>query len=71
MLEKITQEQIDSVIKAVFSVYKDTKDFEGALELIKSDSERIERDKQIAQLREQQRQYNEQIESQIQSLLGM
>ncbi len=71
MSEKITQEQINEVIGAILRTYGDTKRFEDSLQSVQKNAKRIDTENQIAELRRQQREYNEQIEAQIQELLGM
>ncbi len=71
MSEKITQEQINEVIGAILRTYGDTKRFEDSLQSAQKNAKRIDTENEIAELRRQQREYNEQIEAQIQELLGM
>jgi hypothetical protein len=49
----------------------DVENFRASLEAIKVNTDRVTIENQIEALREQQRAYNEQIEAQIQELLGM
>ena len=69
--EKVTQEQINEVIGAILRTYGDTKRFEDSLQSVQKNAKRIDTENEIAELRRQQREYNEQIEAQIQELLGM
>jgi len=71
MSEKITQEQINEVIGAILRTYGDSKRFEDSLQSVQKNAKRIDTENEIAELRRQQREYNEQIEAQIQELLGM
>ncbi len=71
MSEKVTQEQINEVIGAILRTYGDTKRFEDSLQSVQKNAKRIDTENEIAELRRQQREYNEQIEAQIQELLGM
>lgn len=71
MSEKITQEQINEVIGAILRTYGDTKRFEDSLQSAQKNAKRIDTENEIAELRRQQREFNEQIEAQIQELLGM
>jgi len=69
--EKVTQEQINEVVGAILRTYGDTKRFEDSLQSVQKNAKRIDTENQIAELRRQQREFNEQIEAQIQELLGM
>jgi hypothetical protein len=60
---------IGGVILDVFGT--DVENFRASLEAIKVNTDRVTIENQIEKLREQQRAYNEQIEAQIQELLGL
>ena len=71
MSDKITQEQINEVVGAILRIYGDSKAFEDSVESMRKNTNRISVENQIAELRKQQKDFNETIEAQIQALLGM
>ena len=66
------QATISAVIDIIVDVFdKDPAVFRASLEAIKINTDKMTIDNQIEELRRQQREFNEQIEAQIQQLLGM
>ena len=66
-----TQAQIGQIADIILKVFdSDPKVFEASLEAIKVNTERVTVQNQIEALRKQQREFNEQIEAQVQALLG-
>jgi hypothetical protein len=67
-----TQAQISAVTDIILDVFDaDPALFRASLEEIKVNTEKVTRDNQIEALRKQQREFNAQIEAQIQALLGL
>ena len=60
---------IGDIILRVFD--SDPKVFEASLEAIRINTDKVTIQNQVDALRKQQREFNEQIEAQIQALLGM
>ena len=67
-----TSAQINAIADTILSVFgNDAEAFKTALEEIKANTEKVTIDNKILFLQKQQREFNEDIEAQIQNLLGM
>jgi hypothetical protein len=67
-----TEAQVNAIADIIMEVFDaDPEVFRASLEAIKVNTDRVTIENKIEALREQQRLYNEQIETQIQELLGM